>query len=175
MPTIAVGSQNPVKIDAVKQAFEKVFPEESWEVNGVSVDSGVSDQPMNDTESITGARNRAERARDALDSDYGVGLEGGLQEIDGHYFVCGWIVVQNKEGHEGVGSTVRMDTPKKIMELIHAGAELGDANDEVFNMTNSKQAEGHFGLMTNNAITRTAGYRDGVISALAAFIFPDLF
>lgn len=172
---VAVGSKNPVKIAAVKEAFEKVFPEEQWEVEGIEVSSGVPDQPMSDEESITGARNRANRSLKDLNADYGVGLEGGLQEINGLWFDNGWIVVMNKKGAEGVGSTVKMPTPAKLMDLIHQGIELGIANDMVFKTKNSKHAEGHFGLMTKNAITRTSGYRDGVIAALSRFVHPDLF
>ncbi len=56
---VAVGSMNPVKIEAVKLAFKKVFPKKQLEIVGVEVDSGVSVQPMNDRESIKGAKNRA--------------------------------------------------------------------------------------------------------------------
>jgi inosine/xanthosine triphosphatase len=175
MRKVAVGSTNPVKIEAVRRAFETIWPGESWEVVGVEVESGVSDQPMRDIESVQGARNRARRALRALDADWGVGLEGGLQEVAGKWFDCGWIVVIDQEGREGIGSTARIETPPKMMALIRQGMELGEVNDVVFGGHNTKQAEGHFGLMTNNAITRTAGYRDGVIMALARFIHPHLF
>jgi inosine/xanthosine triphosphatase len=141
---VAVGSKNPVKIAATKEAFKKLFPEEQWEVIGIEVASGVPDQPMSDEESISGARNRAIKSMKELDTDYGVGLEGGLQEISGHWFDNGWIVVVDKNGNEGVGSTVKMPTPAKLMELIYQGIELGIANDMVFKTKNSKHAEGHF-------------------------------
>lgn len=172
---IAVGSRNPVKIEAVKRAFEKVFPETSWEVEGVDVSSEVSDQPMSDIESITGARNRATKSRDALNADYGVGLEGGLQQIGDDWFDCGWMVIINKEGIEGIGSTVRMHTPDKMIAMVQEGMELGHVNDKLFGTENSKQGDGHFGLMTNNAITRTSGYTEGVIAALARFIRPEVY
>jgi inosine/xanthosine triphosphatase len=172
---IAVGSKNPVKIACVQQAFEKVFPDTTWEVEGIDVVSGVSDQPMSDKESITGARNRAKKALESLGADYGVGLEGGLQEIEGNWFDAGWIVVVDKEGNEGIGSTIRMMTPEKMMHLIKQGMELGHVNDKLFGLENSKHGDGHFGLMTNGAITRTDGYRDGVIAALARFIKPEVF
>jgi inosine/xanthosine triphosphatase len=172
---IAVGSKNPVKIACVQQAFEKVFPDTTWEVEGIDVVSGVSDQPMSDKESITGARNRAKKALESLGADYGVGLEGGLQEIEGNWFDAGWIVVVDKEGNEGIGSTIRMMTPEKMMDLIKQGMELGHVNDKLFGLENSKHGDGHFGLMTNGAITRTDGYRDGVIAALARFIKPEVF
>lgn len=172
---IAVGSTNPVKIEAVRLAFQTMWPEETCTVEGVGVASGVSSQPMSDSESIRGARNRANQARLSSDADFGVGLEGGLQEIDGRHFDCGWVVVVDRDGYEGIGSTIRISTPPCMMTLIRNGMELGEANDKIFGRENSKQAEGHFGLMTKNVITRTAGYRDGVISALSRFIHRDLF
>lgn len=172
---VAVGSKNPVKIQAVKLAFEKVFPNQKWEFEGTDVSSGVRAQPMSDEESITGARNRASNALLEFKADYGVGLEGGLQEIAGEWYDCGWAVVINKKGDEGIGSSIRMHTPEKIMKYIHDGKELGEVTDILFDKINSKQQQGHFGLMTNNAITREAGYRDGVISALVRFLHPDIY
>ncbi len=172
---VAVGSENPVKLEAVRQAFQKVWPNERFMVEGIKVSSQVSDQPMSDQESMTGARNRAHQAQQQTNADYGVGLEGGLQKIGDKWFDCGWIVVVNRHAQEGIGSTARIETPAKMMELIHQGLELGDVNDRVFGETNSKQAAGHFGLMTNNAITRTKGYTDGVIMALSRFLHPELF
>ena len=172
---VAVGSKNPVKIEATRLAFEALWPEELWEVSGADVSSGVSSQPMSDEESIAGARNRARQAIEKTGADYGVGLEGGLHKIGEHYFDCGWVVAINREGVEGIGSTAKILTPPRIMELIHQGMELGEANDVVFGTTNSKQNEGHFGLMTKNVITRADVYMQGVIMALSRFVHPHLF
>lgn len=172
---VAVGSKNPVKIASVQAAFEAVWPDRTWEVEGVDVASGVSDQPMSDEESIQGARTRAAKALEASGADFGVGLEGGLQLTAGKWFDCGWIVVTDVAGREGIGSTMKMTVPPQMMELIREGKELGEACDITFGLTNSKQSQGHFGLMTNNVITRTEGYRQGVVSALAAFLHPSIF
>lgn len=172
---VAIGSKNRVKIACVEEAFKKVWPDKDFTFEGVEVVSGVPNQPMSDEESITGATNRANRAMEALDADFGVGLEGGLQQTAGEWYDCGWIVVVNKDGTRGVGSTIKMAVPSKMIELIQQGKELGDVVDIVFGQHNSKQGGGHFGLMSNNVITRQIGYRDGVISALVAFLHPDLF
>lgn len=172
---VAVGSLNPVKIAAVKEAFEKLFPDEKWVVKGVSVNSGVSDQPMSDKESIKGARIRAKKAINMINADYGVGLEGGLQKIGKYWFDCGWAVVVNKSGEEEIGSSPRILMAGKMMDLIHDGKELGEVSEILFKRKNSKQAEGHFGIMSNNLITRSTGYRDGIIFALSRFIHPKLF
>jgi inosine/xanthosine triphosphatase len=171
---VAVGSENPVKIEAVRLAFTKIWPDKTWEFISVNANSKVSDQPMSDQESITGAQNRAYHALNEIQADYGVGLESGLQETGKQWLDCGWIVVLSKEGIEGLGATVMILVPNAIMEFIRNGTELGFACDAVFRQTNTKHGQGHFGLMTNGGLTRTAAYRDGVIAALAAFLHPEL-
>lgn len=172
---VVVGSKNPVKIEAVRLSFEKIWPETMWEVIGVEVNSGVPDQPMSDSESITGARTRAKKALLEIESDYGVGLEGGIQQVDELFFDCGWIVVIDKTGAEGIGASPKMIVPEKMMTLISQGHELGTAADILFNTKNSKQANGTFGMMTNDAVTRTTGYQSGIIMALSRFLHPELF
>lgn len=50
---ILIGSQNPVKNDAVRQALSNYF--DNIDVVGYEVDSGVSIQPIGD-ETFTGAK-----------------------------------------------------------------------------------------------------------------------
>lgn len=172
---IAVGSLNPVKIEATKLAFEKVWSSEVWTTTGYDVPSKVPDQPLSDEETIIGAKNRARAALERFQADYGVGIEGGLQHIGDYWFDCGWVVVVSRAGDIGIGSSARIITPPKMMEKILAGKELGDVIDDFFETSNARQLNGHFGLMTNNAITRTSGYVDGVIMALVRFLHPQLF
>lgn len=167
---VAIGSTNPTKIEAVRQAFAIVWPIKSFEFLGVATDSGVSAQPMSDEETISGARTRAEKALQNTDADFGVGIEGGLHCVNNHWFDSSWIAVIDRHGNVGIGSSVKIIVPEHVMNLIHEGDELGTALDKAFNRVNVKQAEGHLGLMTKNAITRTSAGRDGVIVALAHFL-----
>lgn len=175
MMKIAVGSQNPAKIEAVQLAFQTIWPDEQWELLNIDVVSGVAAQPMSDEESIQGARNRAKEAIKKLSADWGVGLEGGLRSAGGSHFTCGWAVVVDKNGDEGIGSSLSVVVTPAIMDIIKRGIELGVASDMVFATTNSKQKEGYFGLMTKNAVTRVEGYRHAVIAALVRFIHLNLF
>jgi inosine/xanthosine triphosphatase len=172
---IAVGSANPVKINAVRTAFKKVFTNQKIFVEGIEVYSGVTKQPMSDKESLKGAHNRARKSLKALDFDYGVGIEGGLQKIGKNWFDCGWVIVTNKKGIEGIGSSIRMQTPLKMIRMIEKGLELGEVADVLFKTNNSKQQQGHFGLMTDNLINREKCYTDAVLSALSRFIHSEIF
>ncbi len=80
---IVAGSKNPVKVDAVRQAFALGFPGREIVVTGVAAESGVPDQPMGDSETRLGAYNRAKRASELAatagsEPHFAVGLEGGV-------------------------------------------------------------------------------------------------
>jgi inosine/xanthosine triphosphatase len=167
---VAVGSLNPAKIEAARLAFGALWPERLEEVRGCDVTSGVAAQPMTDAEAILGARNRAARAMDDGRADYGIGIEGGLEQTEGTWFNSGWAVVVDRTGREGVGSTLRMQVPLALMELVLAGRELGEACDLVFGRTDVKRAEGFVGIMTGNVIHRTGALCDAVIAALTPFL-----
>ncbi len=81
MKKIIVASKNPVKINATKVAFEKVFPQETFEVIGMQVPSFVSDQPMSDEETLEGAINRAENVKLAYNF-YQTSASGGFSRSD---------------------------------------------------------------------------------------------
>ena len=171
---VAVGSQNPVKLESARLAFTILWPNIMWEVIGCPIDSTVPVQPMSDEQARQGARTRARSAIEYMDSDYGVGLEGGLQEIEGCWFDSGWVVVLDKTGKEGIGSTIRMRVPPRLMRLVMDGKELGDACDQIFGLDNTKRGIGFFGLMTANMVNRTGTFRDAVLAALTPFLHPEL-
>lgn len=174
MKKVAVGSLNPVKLDAVRIAFERTWPNEEWHVTGVAVASGVSDQPMTAHESITGATARAHAARISIGADFGVGLEGGLQEYNGNWFDIGWAVVEGSDDAQGIAPSVGICIPEALMEKVRAGKEVGTACDEYFALKNSKQNSGSHGVLTNGTVTRTDAYVDAVACALSAFIHLEL-
>src|SRR5262245_291940 len=75
--SIAIGSLNPVKINAVRSAL--VRARISADVRGVDVPSGVSAMPIGFAETMSGAQQRAALARATFGTDWGVGMEGGVE------------------------------------------------------------------------------------------------
>lgn len=147
-----------------------MFPNDAFEAEGVSVASGVSDQPMNDAETFQGAWNRVERVFQELpEADFWVGIEGGIEKKDEETEAFAWIVVRAKNGMWGKGKTGTFFLPRAVVELVRQGMELGEANDRVFGHTNSKQKNGAVGLLTKDIIDRTAFYTHAVVLALIPF------
>lgn len=169
MQKIIVASKNPVKINAVRLGFERMFPGQAFEVSGIGVPSGVSDQPMDDAETQRGANQRAENARRAKpDVDFWVGLEGGIHRQGQEMMAFAWIVVLG-EKLQGQARSGAFFLPPKVCDLIRQGKELGEADDIVFGHSNSKQQGGAVGLLTNNLIDRTKLYAETVVLALVPF------
>lgn len=170
-----VASKNPVKIEAVKIGFEKMFPGIECEFVGISVPSGVSDQPLSDEETLRGARNRCQRVYERFeDADYWVGVEGGIEKNSSEMAAFAWIVVKSGLVF-GKGRTATFVLPRKISDLIDQGIELGEADDIVFGESNSKQNAGAVGLLTDNVIDRARLYSEGVILALIPFKNAEIY
>ncbi len=175
MKKVIVASKNPVKIDAVKRGFEKIFVDVEFEFVGVSVPSGVSDQPMTSLETLQGAKNRAQNAKNEVpDADYWVGVEGGCEDSQEGMEAFAWVVALSSEC-EGKGKTGVFFLPEKIRTLVQSGIELGVADDMVFQRTNSKQANGAVGILTGDVIDRAGFYVEAVVFALIPFKNRELY
>ncbi|MEZ4668205.1 MAG: inosine/xanthosine triphosphatase [Anaerolineae bacterium] len=184
MQRIIIASTNPVKIQAAQTGFQQMFPYDSFLASGLSVPSGVADQPMTDEETLQGALNRAANARAAdPQAAFWVGIEGGCEEKHGELWTFAWVVVlQNSPRYEGEGTGVRAGKgrtgafclPREVADLVRQGVELGEADDRVFGRSNSKQNNGAVGLLTGDVIDRQSYYVHAVVLALVPFRNQEL-
>ena len=175
MKTILVASQNPVKAQAALAGFQRMFPGETFELRTVMVASGVSEQPFSSDETLQGAMQRAQSARQ-LDpwADYWVGIEGGVEEHGEELCAFAWIAIL-ADSLTGIGRTGTFYLPPAVAALIRQGKELGEADDVIFQQNNSKQKNGAIGILTGNVIDRTQLYEQAVILALVPFKNPGLY
>ena len=97
-------------------------------------------------------------------------MEGGIEVIDGQLMAFAWMAVQGPTGDIGEARSVTLPLPPAVKELVESGLELGDANDQVFATTNSKQGGGAYGLLTGGLYTRESVYRQTLIIALTPFV-----
>ncbi len=174
---ILVGSENPVKIAAVKEAFSEYF--ENPEIVCFAADSGVPAQPVN-MQTFEGARNRASalkvlNERQNLNADFFIGIEGGIIKIFDKWFAFGLMCIINKEGLEGYGSSPLFELPDTVIEKLLSGSELGLVMDEITGTENTKQNGGAIGYFTNGKMDRRQLYVSGIIAALVPFHHKQLF
>ena len=177
---VAVGSKNPVKLAAVRQAFFRAFPDRPLVCVGHDVPSGVSDQPWGRDETGRGAQHRAFGAQRAeTGADYAVGIEGGVVDEVGLRSVAYVAIRRGRDLRISVEQTASFALPPRVARLLrgqepgHGKLELGAACDLVFNETNSKQRGGTVGAVTCGLLDRTTYYEHAIVCALAPFLHDD--
>jgi inosine/xanthosine triphosphatase len=172
---IYIASTNPVKIEAIRTAFQSVFPYINHELVGVKAESGVSHQPFGDEETYTGALNRTDFIiKNHPRASYWIGIEGGIELIRNNMTAFAWIIIRNSK-IMGQARTASFALPAVIRELIEQGLELGYADDRAFNRSDSKRQDGTVGFLTGGIIDRKNYYAHAAILALIPFLNPILF
>ncbi len=145
-----------------------------WSVRGVAVASAVRAQPWGQEETRAGALERARAALKAvLEAQLGVGLEGGVVNVDGALFTLAWCVIADREGRLGWGGGAMMPVPPSVAAAVRSGAELGPAMDQLSGLRESKRQMGAIGLLTNGLSSREEAYRQLVAMAFAPWLRPD--
>ena len=180
---VRVGSANPPKIQAVRDALAALAP--AAEVEGVAVESGVAEQPVGFAEITAGARNRARAAFASGPCDLAVGYEDGLVEIPGtaeRWFNVGCAAIVGREG-EGLGFSSGFAYPPACAERAAEEREpIGDLFDALWRERRggvrgaaSALSEGNVGKLTSGALPRADYARHAVLCALVSFLHPDLY
>lgn len=164
---IAVGSRNPVK----RAATERAIGDVATAVESVAVESGVSEQPWGDAETIEGAENRAEQALATGDFDLGVGIEGGVAPVDGAdgLFLIMWAAVG--DGRQvGLGAGPRLRLPERVASRVEAGAELGPVMDDLLDTSGVAENQGAAGVLTDRIVTREDALFQAVAGGFGPFV-----
>jgi len=200
---LAVGSKRGPKLNAVNEAlaaFSAVLaPEAQFEVLGVEVESGVSHTPASREELMRGARQRAEALVQLARTSgaawhYFIGLEGGLDVIhEGaspdellrysalkqngrrRIFLESWAyVTDGARGHYGRSGGIEL--PEALAhEVLENGVELSVAIDKFAGAVGIRDAQGAWGVLSNNFITRQEAFRVAVVAAFAPFYNVEMY
>lgn len=174
---VLVGSENPVKIEAVREAFSKHFGD--VEVTGTAVDSRVSDMPKNH-ETFEGAKNRAlelKRINEerGLGARFFVGIEGGIIRLYSKWFAFGSMCILDDKGRTGFGTTPHFELPESVTKQLLSGIELGDVMDKITGEQNTKQKSGAIGFLTKGVMDRKNLYVHGLTAALVPFMNEGMY
>jgi len=162
---IAVGSENPLKLQSVRAILGRIYPWASF--RPVKVESGVSSNPLSNEETIAGARRRAEESRRTLQADWGIGLEGGMVRIAENWFTCVWCVIRDRD-KETLGGGVHFELPPSVIRsILEGGKEMGTCMDELTGLTMSKRKMGAEGILSRGLIDRKNTFQNAIIYALA--------
>ncbi|MFB4166776.1 DUF84 family protein [Virgibacillus sp. JSM 102003] len=145
---VIIGSKNPTKIKAVQEVFLTDI------VTGYDVPSKVSAQPLSDSETRDGAINRAMQCLETTSGEVGIGLEGGVMQVNDHLYLCNWGALVTRENEIFTASGARILLPREFNDKLQAGAELGDIMDAYAKRKDVRKNEGAIGIFTNEHISR---------------------
>ncbi len=168
---VAIGSTNPVKTRAVEKVLREVYPDVEFVAR--EVPSGVRAQPIGDEETRRGALNRARAVLEATGADWGIGLEGGIIQIEMGTLTTAWCVIVDRAGTVGVGGAANMLLPEAVAARVLNGVELGEAMDEYASVEDVKHKMGAIGILTRGLIDRQGAYEVIVKYALAPFLWDE--
>lgn len=162
---VVAATINPAKIKAISQAFSDIFGEGSCHIEGVEVDSGVAAQPITNTETRTGARQRVMNARQVRpEANFWVAIEAGIEDNT----AFAWMVVENHK-LRGESRSASFTLPAIVMKGIHEGRELGEEMARLTGVNDIKYKGGAIGAFTAGRLTRTSVYHQALILALCPF------
>ncbi|RLI44334.1 inosine/xanthosine triphosphatase [Candidatus Bathyarchaeota archaeon] len=173
---VAVGSTNPVKIEAVKTCFNNFL--DSVSIEAVEVET--KPQPIGIDETIRGAVKRGLEALKKTGADLGVGIEAGLIKLE--HTITGYInqhmcAIIDKQGHITIGLSMGFEFPPKVVEKILSGEakEAEEAMEEISGIKEIGNKTGAIGYLTKEKITRKDLCIQAIISALIPRINPQLY
>lgn len=169
---VHVGTDNPVKVRAVRKVLGDVF--DRVRVRGVAVSTGVPEQPI-DQQAAVGAMNRARAA--LRDADFGVGIEAGLlwDASVGDYLDVQYCAVVDRSGRVTLGHGPGFEYPPAVIARVKAGKTVSQAMAELTGVRDIGAKFGAIGYLTERRMDRDSLTEAAVLMAMVPRIRRDLY
>ncbi len=172
--SVAVGSTNKVKVDAVRNIFTQAFG--LVDVRGIETDQSGNKQPLGE-KTIEGAVRRARQALSREKTDFGVGIEAGLfhNRILGRYLDIQYCAIVDSSGRMTVGHGPGFEYPPEVITAVLEGATVGDTMSRMTEIEGIGHKMGSVGYLSDGLIDRTSLTEIAVLMALIPRIRPELY
>lgn len=172
---ILIGTKNKGKIEGAKKAFERYFND--VKIEGISVESEVADQPVND-EILQGARNRVKNLKkyaeeNNLEADFFVAMESGITDKFGTWLNLTTVYIENKDEEGAVGFGPAYPIPARYIEEIKE-KELSYVLAELFETKEIKAPQGGISQLSHGQVTRIDLAEQAFLMALTYFINGEI-
>ena len=165
---IAVGSANPVKVEAVRNIMERIFGQ--VRVFAYDVPSGVPEQPFGD-QTREGAKNRAKAA--LHDHALSVGIEAGVFEMFDTLYDFQYCAILDREGKYTIGTGSGFRYPDSVVELVRKGKTVGEAMKIVYGETDAGKTLGAIGILSKGQLDRRSLTEQSVLAAMIPRIWDE--
>ncbi len=171
---VAAGTKNPAKLEGIRRAFGKYFPD--MELRPVDSTSVAKAQPRGLEEMTAGATARAKFALSKAGGDFGVGVEAGIFTIGEIYFDNQVAAIVNPSGKVSLGHSAGYSLPQQAMEkLFSEGKELERWAESISGIDEVGDKGGLIQHLTKGKMTRTDLTEQCVVTALIPWLHRDVY
>ena len=165
--TIAEGSTNRVKIQAVKNAVADI----EIDVIGYSASSNVRAQPLSEEETRHGAMNRAQETLHKTQAGIAIGLEAGVFFLNDNVYLCHWGALVDRNENRYLTNGPIFVLPNAFRKDLLAGHNLEEIMHHSTGIKNLGSKEGAIGIFTGQRINREKVLTEAVKVLLAQYDF----
>jgi non-canonical (house-cleaning) NTP pyrophosphatase len=102
-------------------------------------------------------------------ANFGIGLEGGVETLDGIMYLSGWVAIVDENEMIGLGSAGHVEMPSDIAKELENGAELGNLMAKIHER-DVRNNDGTFGILTDGYISRSEAFEYALTCAFTKHI-----
>jgi len=155
-----LGSTSESKREILESFLKEKF--KTFKLDYVDVSSDIVDQPLNKETTQKGAVNRAQNAlAQKPDADFGIGLEGGLENVGGIYHLICIAAIANRDEETFIGESEPLALPEEVSDRVKNGGEFGVEIRRFFE-ENKKTLDNYQRDVVEELIGRRKGFREAL-------------
>lgn len=172
---VLIATKNQGKIEGAKRALLNYF--ENIEIQGIPVESNVSEQPVND-EIYIGAKNRLKNLKKYaqekhIETDLFLSIESGINNVLGRWMITNIAVIEDNTDFESYGTSPSFPVPDRLVKDI-IDRDLSQVMNQIFTKDDERHNKGGgIQLLTHNKISRIDLTEMAFIMALTKYINED--
>ncbi len=140
---VLIATKNEGKIEGAKRALQKYF--DDIEIEGIKVDSNVSEEPVND-EIYIGAKNRVKNLKtyckeNNIKADLYISSESGIYNTLGRWMITNLAVIEDNNDFESYATSASFPVPERLVKDI-IDTDLSKVMDKVFTKDKERHNRG---------------------------------
>lgn len=171
-----IATKNQGKIEGAKRALNCYFKD--VEIEGIPVNSDVSEQPVND-EIYIGAKNRVKNLKEYCEqnnikADLYLSIESGITNSLGRWMITNIAVIEDNHEFESYGTSPSFPVPDRLVNDV-INTNLSEVMNNVFTKDDERHNKcGGIQILTHEKITRIDLTESAFIMALTKYVNGEI-
>ncbi len=169
---VLIATKNQGKIEGAKRALQKYF--ENIQIEGIPVESNVSEQPVNDDIYI-GAKNRVKNLKmyakeNNIEADLFLSIESGINNSLGRWLITNIAIIEDNNDFESYGTSPSFPVPENLVNDI-IDTDLSQVMNRIFVKDDERHNKGGgIQLLTHDKVSRIDLTEMAFVMALTKYI-----